>query len=57
VQLESGASETQSEEAQKVRTVVQEAEAKIQPVAKDVKFLLKSKMNGNRQLFWNEDYG
>ena len=40
-----------------IRTVVQEADVRIQPVANGVKFLLKSKMGGNRQLFWNDKMG
>ena len=39
------------------RIEVQEAETRIQPVANGVRFLLKSKMNGARQLFMNEKMG
>jgi hypothetical protein len=47
----------QKETSQRIRTVVQETDARIQPVKNGVKFLLKSKMAGNRQLFWNDQIG
>jgi hypothetical protein len=43
---------------ERIRTVAEEKEARIQPVSSDkIKFLLKSKMSGSRQLFWNEHMG